>query len=87
MHGKPGKSFWVCPVILCPGKVISCRDGDEHYVDSWHLAKLYCLKSGEYVIARNEYDLHIWKRQYPDALVLRPRYDGKYGRPPLDKEG
>lgn len=68
---------------LHPGWVISKTDGDDHRISAGQLARLYKLKTYEYIVWRgsalaSEDQLG---RRYEDFIHLYPRYDGNYGRP------
>jgi hypothetical protein len=64
--------------VLCPGRVISSRDGDEHQIGPGALAALYGL-------SLNAPNVRVCTRPgtepRPGEIVLGPRYDGNYNLP------
>jgi hypothetical protein len=67
--------------IVRPGYVVSAGDRQFHWIGASALVRLYQLCHGEYLIAEGERSTLLAQRQWPDAKVLRPRHDGRYGRP------
>lgn len=65
---------------LHPGWVRSKTDGDEHYISTVQLARLYELRPSEYIVwgTASQYSLMY---RWDDYIHLYPRYDGDYGRP------
>jgi hypothetical protein len=64
--------------VLCPGYVTSANDGQEHFINSPKLARLYGvdLRSPNVVI-----DLSRRFRPRPGDIYLGPRFDGNYTLP------
>ena len=67
------------PVYLVKaGEVVSASDGDVHFISTKDLLKLYGLRVQDPVWM-------MWtelnERDFPDAIVLEPRYDGDYHLP------
>ena len=65
--------------VLCPGYVTSANDGQEHFIDSPKLARLYGvdLRSPNVVV-----DLGPRRfRHRPGDICLGPRFDGNYTLP------
>ena len=64
--------------VLCPGRVISSRDGDEHQIGPGALAALYG-------VSLNAPNVRVCTRPgtepRPGEIVLGPRYDGNYNLP------
>lgn len=61
--------------VVHPGWVRSATDGDMHFIAAGHLARLYELAPGEYVVWTE-------RSRFPEEWPhLHPRYDGQYGRP------
>lgn len=62
-----------------PGYVTSKNDGERHFINAIELAMFYSVPAIECVVQtdiscpRNKY----W-RSPPDAIHLRPSYDGNY---------
>jgi hypothetical protein len=70
-----------CPrYVLRPGYVTSANDGQEHFISSPKLARLYGvdLRSPNVVV-----DLDHGFRHRPGDICLGPRLDGDYRLPPL----
>ena len=67
--------------IVCGGWIFSQHDEDEHKISAVILSGLYHLKKHERIlIAGGDENLKRMKRRYPQAIILGPRYDGKYDR-------
>jgi hypothetical protein len=64
--------------MLHPGIVRSRHDNDRHFIDAGELARLYCLKPGEYFVWN---ETHCRGCRLDDFIHLYPSYEGKYGRP------
>jgi hypothetical protein len=64
--------------VLCPGYVTSANDGQEHFISSPKLARLYGvdLRSPNVVV-----DLDHGFRHRPGDICLGPRLDGNYSLP------
>lgn len=68
--------------IVCGGMVTSKNDGDRHYISAIRLITLYRLPaSANYIVAKDERDLHNLQLRYPQAFVLRPDPTGGYNLP------
>lgn len=68
--------------LLIGGEVISKNDGDRHYVSAYKLLRLYRL--GEEICDCIEAaEESLYRRSHPNnsLIVLRPRFDGRYGLP------
>lgn len=61
---------------LHSGYVISQTDGDLHWVPASRLIQLYELRPGEYFFWPKDRGF-----RWEDYRHLRPRSDGRYGRP------
>ena len=75
--GDPVKKY-----VICPGRVVSKTDGQEHYVTGQQLARLYQLAPHEYHVVHRGVSgdtIRQWEEQ--GLMFLWPRFDGKYGRP------
>ena len=72
--------------VVCPGKVTSKNDGQEHYIGPMQLMRLYGVDSRECEIYEpapwwpQSYYQEAEKRQQ-GMIRLYPRYDGDYSLP------
>ena len=72
--------------VVCPGKVTSKNDGQEHYIGPMQLMRLYGVDSRECEIYEpapwwpQSYYQEAEKRQQ-GTIRLYPRYDGDYSLP------
>ena len=72
--------------LVFGGYVISKTDGQEHYVGTGQLLKLYQIFPDECrqvdILGKNDIHASIQRealmKTYPNAKIMRPRYDGKY---------
>lgn len=69
--------------LLCPGKVISIADGQEHYITSNMLIHLYDVLANECI---EEFDTHKLRgieggKKKDDLVELAPQHDGNYSLP------
>lgn len=85
--GDLGSTEGLGPVryVLCPGYVVSARDGDEHFIGARQLAHLYGVPLNQCVIPpdhRMPQSLRdrFWSR-HANLPKLVPRYDGDYRLP------
>ena len=66
--------------LICPGNVISKKDGDEHYISAQQLIQLYGVNPKECKIINSvEEAAGLRGSEY---IVLSPRYNGDYSLPP-----
>lgn len=66
---------------LHPGYVTSKTDDDEHYIGIAQLARLYQLRSTEYIVWDDREPHASLRGTWDDYIHLYPRFDGNYGRP------
>lgn len=66
---------------LHPGYITSKSDGDQHYIGSAQLARLYELRQSEYVVWDDMNDRRQPQEVWDRYIHLYPSYDGNYGRP------
>ncbi len=62
--------------LICPGKIISETDGDEHYISAQRLIELYGVNPEECKIVDSPQSAFGLK--WNDYIELRPRTDGNY---------
>lgn len=71
--------------LVFGGMVTSKSDSDEHFISAGSLCELYKVKSSECIFdnpsgdpdeteSRRKYLI----RKYPEAIILRPKYNGDY---------
>jgi hypothetical protein len=74
--------------LVFGGTVTSKNDGAEHFIGADRLMKLYgvklnecaiCIPNGTPEATKREQDYLI--RCHPNAIILRPQYDGNYTLP------
>lgn len=68
--------------MLHPGRVISKKDGDEHYIQADQLARLYGVPLNECLIVPAGDALYGANLERTDVIHLHPRYSGDYTLPP-----
>jgi hypothetical protein len=76
--------------VLCPGQVMSKRDGQVHHVSAGELQALYRVDPRDCLVmpaqpSVGRCGLRDWVQAAIDAgdlVALRPRYDGDYTLPP-----
>jgi hypothetical protein len=71
--------------VLCPGYVMSQRDGDEHFIGAVQLARLYGVPLNECATAPDHrtpesVQASFWRR-HANLPKLVPRYSGDYTIP------
>jgi len=67
--------------LLCPGRVTSKTDGDDHFIDERALARLYGVSMSECEVRPERAFGRFGWRPTPGLIELRPRYDGNYKLP------
>jgi len=67
--------------VLCPGWITSQNDGDQHYIDSLQLARLYGVSLRDCLIRPARGSLH--SADCAGKVFLHPRFDGVYRLPTL----
>ena len=78
---RPGVRY-----VLCPGMVTSQNDGQEHYIGSMALARLYGVRPDECEIYEpapqwREFEFRQAQARTLGLIRLTPRFDGNYGLP------
>lgn len=65
--------------LVCPGFVISKRDGDRHWIDARRLIQLYQVDPEECLIKKDDQTPNrFYQGRGRELIVLRPKYDGDY---------
>jgi hypothetical protein len=73
--------------VLCPGTIVSAKDGDVHFINAHTLAQLYGVRFDECVVYpagdqewHDKMRNHL-RREFSHLPWLHPRYDGNYTLP------
>ncbi len=70
---------------LCYGGTVFSRDGDRHYISVMAVARLYGVPIRECIFASETGD-NIRGLDLDKFIILRPRADGNYTLPSLNKQ-